>query len=115
MVAAHLGEDVKDLPYLPKSTASSSNYNPNPAKPAEDKPPRSRTRSQGRPPKTNPEIPSESGASGGTAIKTQKVREDTGGENTKRLGRSRTRSPTQAEPTTRPRGRPNKLKKWQKT
>ena len=51
IVAAHSGEDVKDLPYIQQqSTASSSNFNP---KTAED-PPRSRSRSKskGRPPKT---------------------------------------------------------------
>ena len=55
MVSTFLGEEVKDLPYL-QSTASSSNFNPNPAKPPED-PPRSRSRSKskGRPPKTNPD------------------------------------------------------------
>ena len=36
IASKHLGEEVKDLPYLPQSTASSSNFNPN--KPAEDKP-----------------------------------------------------------------------------
>ena len=92
MVAVHNGEEVKDLPYLPQLTASSSNLNP---KPAEDKP-RSRSRSQGRPPKTNPEIPAESGASGGTGIKTQKVvREDTGGENTKKKGDAQVVKPQQ--------------------
>ena len=76
IVSKHLGEEVKDLPYIQQSAASSSNLNPKPPKPA-----RSRTRSPGRPPKTSPEIPAESGASGGTGIKTQKVvREDTGGE-----------------------------------
>ena len=68
IVATHLGEEVKDLPYIQQSTASSSNFNPQ--QPAEDKP-RSRTRS----PK-----PVESGDLGGTSNKLQKVfREDTGG------------------------------------
>ena len=67
MVAVHNGEEVKDLPYLPQLTASSSNLNP---KPAEDKP-----RSRSRGPK-----PVESGDLGGASNKPQKVvREDTGG------------------------------------
>jgi hypothetical protein len=75
IVAIHNGEEVKDLPFLRQSTASSSNMNP---KPAEDKP-----RSRSRSPK-----PVESGDLGGASNKPQKVvREDTGGENTKRRGR----------------------------
>ena len=45
IVATHLGEEVIDLPYIQQSTASSSNFNPNPY--VED-PPRSRTRSPGK-------------------------------------------------------------------
>ena len=38
IVAKHNDEEVRDLPFLPKSTASSSNLNPNPPQPTEEKP-----------------------------------------------------------------------------
>jgi hypothetical protein len=118
IVAKHNDEEVRYLPFLPKSTASSSNFNPNPPQPTEEKPrsrspktkplhggftskgkafvagvvekteakttvvakPRSRSRSPN---------PVGSGDLGGTSDKPQKkVREDTGGENTKRRGRT---------------------------
>ena len=34
IVATHLGEEVKYLPYIQQSTASSSTFNPNPPQPA---------------------------------------------------------------------------------
>ena len=64
VVSRHLGENVRDLPYLPISTASSSRE-------------RSRSRSA---------APDVDGGSGGTGA-IQTVREDTGGESTKRRGR----------------------------